>query len=440
MIAGSARWACAAKSTNMEEMAAVLDDRTAAYLSHCGLTTREDVAAARALSGERDAQKPVARAQASGAPANNKDNGAALQKLRAALSAASGIPSVYTCVSDALHASHCAHVMQNVATCYRELAHGTAQALSVSVNQQRDRSARSHDIASQATQELSRINGEVAELTKVAQAIERSSQRISEQLTTIIDDELRGLRAELLERIRRHAADECAVVIDTLRRGRGPREWHCEAIHLRRQLAEIYLARYREAAGRVVELQARITPELRQLTELIGAGGQSPPDVSWGALIVPSPSLAPLSTHVALDLESVWWRAWVTRQPAPEERGAEIAQLISSEFQGIVDELMISARTSLQDYARNAHRWSFAVCSNLIETLQSRTNALQTDYASLQCALANESNEEVLAARKVQLSKNEDQLVQTREIEERLGQAAKRLHRLIGTTQRSGTC
>ncbi|MEO1281289.1 MAG: hypothetical protein AAFV69_06100, partial [Pseudomonadota bacterium] len=240
-----------------------------------------------------------------------------------------------------------------------------------------------------------------------------------------------------------HAADERSVVVDTLQRGRGPREWHCEAIELRRKLADIFLGRFQRAAGRVIDLQNRVTPELRQLTQMIAPDTSPPPEPSWQRLEVPSPSLASLSTYIALDLDEPWWKAWFQKSPSAEERGDEVCNLIREEFAGVIDELLLSARRCLEEYSDTARRWSFGVCSNLVNALQARREQLRGSYNEIRGAVDGTADQNTVEQQRHQLLQLKTQLQASLEVEQRLDKVMRALSSVVEaqgkSTERTGS-
>ena len=63
----------------------------------------------------------------------------------------------------------------------------------------------------------------------------------------------------------------------------------------------------RAAAGRVLELQAKVAPELAQLMGLIAPEIAMPAEPEKRLLLIAPPSMAALSRFVALDIEDSWW-------------------------------------------------------------------------------------------------------------------------------------
>ncbi|MEL7048286.1 MAG: hypothetical protein AAFO75_04860, partial [Pseudomonadota bacterium] len=421
IISGSARWANAAQTATVRSIKDLLDERTCRFLIASGLVSEAEVVEARA-------------AKTGSVPA--------LTKVKRALAHASGIPAVYKSVAESLHSSHCAHVIRQVANCYTEMAHTNRQGLQSSVQSLEQRVVHASDMAVKANDEMKRLDEEINQLQQVSEIINQSSQNIEKQLGVIIEEELKNLHHHLNHEVDRHAGEERGVVIDTLRRGRGPREWHCEAIELRRRLADIFLGRFQRAAGRVIDLQNRVTPELRQLTQMIAPNTTPPPEPSWQRLEVPSPSLASLSTYIALDLDDPWWQAWFQKRPSAEERGEEVEKLIKEEFAGVIDELIASARRCLEEYSNTARRWSFGVCSNLVNALQGRREQLRSSFNEIRGAVDGTADESTVERQRHQLSQLKTQLRASLEVEQRLDKVMRALSLIVEaqgkTAERTG--
>jgi len=404
IVMGSARWANAALASRLDDLRSVLEPQTVRHLTASGLARHDSVQSVIEHRGD----------------AGHGHLDAKLTSVRKAMRAASGIPAVYQAVAMALHESHCAHVVRQVALCHREMAQGSLTGLQATRDHLEKRYEAASGMAAKAGEEMRRLQTEIDQLQQVSQIITRSNENIERQLGSIVGDEMRDLRTALEKEVADHARHERRVVIDTLTRGRGPREWHCEAIELRRRLAAIFNARYQNASGRVADLLHRVTPELRQLTQMIAGENAASQDLAWQQIKVETPSLAPLSTFIALDLEPSWWQAWMTRRPTPDERGAEVHDLIVSEFSQVIDELLGSAEKCLADYCETARRWSFGVCTNIVEALASRREQLRASYENIAAAVDGTADEQTISVHNEHMNEVRQRLRAAQEVEARL--------------------
>ncbi|MBU2583239.1 MAG: dynamin family protein [Alphaproteobacteria bacterium] len=357
VIAGSARWANAALASGGYSQP--FDRRSLAYFVETGLMRREDL---------------VRTAQSDGPHRSD---------LKDALLAASGVPAVYRAIDQLMVESRSGHVIRQVAQCFAELARASENAIQGELSQLTDMQLTAHTTAQQAGAELPRLDAELRQLGEVSAIIETSAKSIDEQMREIVYEEVSRLRQVLTNEVGRYAADERHVLIDTLRRGRGPREWRCEADLLRRRLAEIFTAGFNHAAHRLADLQARVSPELHQLMAMIIPGSNPPREPDVRGFPMPQANLSSLSAAVVLDLELPWWSAYLKRSPSPEQRGEEVYELICDEFGAVIEELIGNAEMALMGYGTNMTKWSFGICNSIIEALRSRREDLRTAYDSL---------------------------------------------------------
>lgn len=357
VIMGSARWANAALASDGHSPP--FDRRSLAYFVETGLMRREDL---------------VRTAHSDGPQRSD---------LKDALLQASGVPAVYQAIDRLMSESRSGHVIRQVAQCYAELARASESAIQGELSELTQTQAAAQSTAQQAETQLPRLNAELRQLGEVSQIIETSAKSIDEQMREIVFEEISRMRQVLTTDVERYAAEERHVLTDTLRRGRGPREWRCEADALRRRLAEIFTAGFHHSAQRLADLQARVSPELHQLMAMIVPGSNPPREPDVRGYPMPQPNLSSLSTAVVLDLDTPWWSSYLMRSPSPEMRGDEVYELIRSEFGKVIEELIDKAELALMGYGANMTKWSFGICNSIIEALRGRREELRSAYDSL---------------------------------------------------------
>lgn len=396
IISGSALWATAALRADSPAAERAFEHRSLAYFQERGLIRREQLL------------QP--------APADGTQRTDLLQ----AQFVCSGMPAIYSAIDEMMGASHCSHVLRQVAQCYIELARASeSSALSELTHLERLHSAAVTTAAHAGTQ-MRQIDAEQHQLEEIAEIIERSGRSIEDQMRDIVAEEISELRAQLFSEVDLHAAEERDVLIDTLYRGRVPREWQCESIELRRCLADIFTAGFQKSAKRISELQSRVTPELRQLMTMIAPRERTPREPDWGHLTVPTPSLTSLSTFVAVDLEVSWWAALFSKRPSPEERGAEVEALIRSEFEGVVEELVSGAETELMEFSSMMTRWSFGVCNSIIEALHRRRQELSRTHQGLSKTVDGSADPETVSHQSTEIAKLRSRLARCETLNQQL--------------------
>jgi hypothetical protein len=140
---------------------------------------------------------------------------------------------------------------------------------------------------------------------------------------------------------------------------------------------------FERAAARVLDFQTRVAPELHRVLRLVVPGAELPTAPEGRMLEIPTPTVAPLSRFVALDLDGSWWTAFLRGRPSPAACGAQIEALIKSEFQPVVEELVRSAEWALSGYCATTTKWSFGICINIVQALERRREQLARSYNSL---------------------------------------------------------
>lgn len=393
VIAGSARWANAALAPT--GVSQPFDRRSLAYFVETGLMRREDLVQAANREGPR-------------------------RDFKDALLASSGIPAVYDAIDKLMGQSRSAHVLRQVGQCFSELARASENTIQAELTELTELQAGAETTARKATTQLPQLDAELRQLAEVSGIIETSAKSIDEQMHEIVSEEINGLRSHLNNEVARYAAEERRVLTDTLRRGRGPMEWRCEADGLRRRIAEAFVAGFGHASHRLANLQARVSPELHQLLTMIVPGTNPPHEPDVRAFPMPQPNLASLSSAVVLDLATPWWSGFMSRTPSPEQRGEEVAQLIISEFTGVIDDLSRSAEAALMQYGSTMSKWSFGICTSIIETLRTRREELRNAYDGLAAEATGQAAPEAVEQRSRQIAELRTKLGQTAAIVERL--------------------
>jgi hypothetical protein len=89
-------------------------------------------------------------------------------------------------------------------------------------------------------------------------------------------------------------------------------------------------------------------------------------------LLIAPPSMAALSRRVALDIEDSWWSVLWKGRTSPSAYGEQIEILIRTEFQPVADGLADTAERVLTNYATTSSKWSFGLCTNIIQAVTRR--------------------------------------------------------------------
>jgi signal recognition particle receptor subunit beta len=345
VVAGSAAWANCGLGADDDSLRRLMQRPSLGYLSDIGLAQPRDLTP----DALNDAESR--------------------ERLRGALFAASGLPTMYRAVAHYMGSSQAAHVQMQTARWFGDMANASAKAANFELESSR---AAIPSMGARAADERVALERETAVLNEVAVNMERSAKNIDLQFSAIIGEEMTELRCALRAVVDAHAAKERGVLIATLEAGRAPRTWTLEGVALRRALAAEFKDCFDGAAARVLELQGKVAPELARLMSLIAPEIAMPAEPEKRLLLIPPPSMAALSRFVALDIEDSWWSSLWKGRTSAGVYGEQIESLIKTEFQPVADELVDTAERVLSTYAMTSSNWSFGLCVNIIQAVTRR--------------------------------------------------------------------
>lgn len=353
LVYGSAWWGSQAMEYNPEAVARILKRKSATHLLRAGMLRAEELDPSHIGNADFD------------------------ERLRHSLLAMSGLPAVYQAIDTLMDAASTTYVMRQVTCSFAEMAHSCESAARSELQSLETDHAGRTDM--RADEKFADLAKESELLSRVTANISASATGIEAQLARIIAEEKDTLRRELQTTIEFHAGRERDVLIDTLSRGRSPRVWTHEGVELRRALADSFRHGFRNAASRLTSFHARVAPELHQLmTSLVPDAVLADPHEQ--TIVIPEPTIAPLSRLMALDLETSRWSAFWSRQHSPEASGAKIQALIRSEFAPVADELVQIAGSAFHHFGTTTIRWSFGACRNIQHAIERRLDRVRTEY------------------------------------------------------------
>ena len=365
VVYGSAWWANQAIAFDPQAAARILKRKSSGYLLRAGLLQPSDL-------GSAALESPDVR-----------------ERIRQSLFAMSGLPAVNQAVDTLMGMSHPTYILRQTTRSFAEMARACESAARSELQILLASASGQTGSAPLTDEKLAIYEQERELLASVAVNIEASASGIEAQLARIIREEKERLRAVLQATIDTHAKRERDVLIDTLSRGRPPRVWTHEGVELRRALANEFRHGFEQAAHRLTSFHARVVPELHKLMNSL----VPEPDLAdprGEALVIPTPTIAPLSRMLVLDLETSKWRLFWSRQPSPDISGSKIEALIRSEFGPIADELVQLAGNEFHHFSTTTIRWSFEACRNIQHALKRRLELLMADYGEARRPAENE--------------------------------------------------
>jgi len=359
LIEGSAWWANCALARDFPGERC-LSGRAVNYLQNRGLLLREHVVR----------------------PAEGGDGHAG---MRAALFAASGLKRVYLALNDLLRTSHDAYLLRQMSACFTEMGRATENAARHELDSLAPGFSTKEGAAEKTEEKLARLRGDLEQLRRVSDVIDRSAARFQDRQMGIVTSELNALRRRLLRRV-----DECAIaerdlLVNELQlKGRAVRSWKFDPQKIRRVLAEEFVDGFRAAEAQLLDLQHEVVPHLTGLLALLVPNAGAVMQSNIVHRPVPPPRLSSLGSYVALDLEESWWSLLWKARPAPLQRGREIERLVKSEFRAVVERLIHACEDSLSDHVVRTTEWSFGICESIARSIGERRERLVQHYEKLE--------------------------------------------------------
>lgn len=350
VVSGSAWWANQAMAFDPQAAARILQRRSASSLLRAGLLRPNELTPANLSSPDF------------------------CDRLRQSLYAMSGLPAVNQVIDGLMGTARPAYVLRQSAKSFAEMARACESAARSELQLLLAVQSDARDAAG-SPEKRSIYERERDLLAEVATNIEASASGIEAQLNRIIQEERDKLRATLQVTIDFHAARERDVLIDTLSRGRPPKVWTHEGVELRRALASEFRREFENAAFRLRSFHARVIPELHKLMRTLVPEPDLADPLGEG-IAIPTPTIAPLSRLLVLDLQNKRWSTFWSRQPSSETSGAKIEALIREEFSPIADELAQLAGQAFREFSSMTIKWSFGACRNIQHALKRRLEFL----------------------------------------------------------------
>ena len=345
IVAGSAAWANCALKGDDDSLRRLMQRPSLGYLSDIGLVQPRDLTPMR------------------------WSNQSARERLRSALFAASGLPAMYRAVADSMSSSQAAHLQMQTARWFGDMANASAKAANFELESSRAEVA---SVGPRASDERIALERETSVLNDVAANVERSAKNIELQFSTIIGEEMTGLRRALQVVVDTHAAKERDVLIATLQRGARPAHLdprrRCVAACPGRGVQELL----RQCSGTCARAAGQGCTGVGELMSLIAPEIAMPTEPEKRLLLIPPPSTAALSRFVALDIEDSWWSSLWKGRTSASAYGEQIESLIKTEFQPVADGLVDTAERVLSTYAMTSSKWSFGLCVNIIQAVTRR--------------------------------------------------------------------
>ncbi len=226
--------------------------------------------------------------------------------------------------------------------------------------------------------ELQNISSQLEYLEKYTNKSNYYHIQYEKKLENVKELTLSTLRSKLRKVVADFAMLESRNLVDAMENGDRKRTWQCDTLIIRKCLEEEYLLISKETIQQINQIQSSSEQELQQLLK------ETTPDVDDRFIAVepiseaePYLSSTVLKHSVALDLDQSWWKLWGARKRQSEQWAQELNNLINSEFHPIIEQLVFSAETELNQIIADSNRNFSAISKSIANILMERAYELQ---------------------------------------------------------------
>jgi len=169
--------------------------------------------------------------------------------------------------------------------------------------------------------------------------------------------------------------------LDDMRREYRERQalaWRCDPSPLRKVLQQEFLRIYGYWEGMLQQIDGQIMSQLRSImpsfTVAPRSGGNDVPHTRS----MPQPKVTPLGRTLAFDLSVPWWRSWWSSQPTFDDMSVRLEGLLRNEFEPLIDDLIGTAISSMEESSRQAGRQARFSTLDIINGIHRRSQELVT--------------------------------------------------------------
>ena len=304
-------------------------------------------------------------------------------RVAAAMHMGSGMREVATAITRLMGTSSIAMLLRQIAVCLAELVRSadvTDRAELQSIQELLE--VRRRESASLRTS-VAEEQKSLAAFEERANTLQASFQGIETHFHELIVSAAQMLRNQLCTQVREFADDQAEALLDALEMDPKQRSWRCDVLPLREQMEASYLAAFEQAAADLTRVEQFLYPQLKVIVAslLPGYRGNLLEVPAWPAGA--TPSIAPLSDKVAVDLGSSWWKQWFAVRRAAEERANHLQRLIEDDFLRIADGLVREAETQLNQRVDYIMQRVNAINMGLRAGIERRSANLAGEHALL---------------------------------------------------------
>jgi signal recognition particle receptor subunit beta len=307
----------------------------------------------------------------------------------------SGIAGVSTAITRLMCSSSIAMLMRQIAVCLAELVRTADVSDGAELRSIRELLAARRQESEAVRNRVSEEEKSLADFEDRVKALLVSFGEVDTHFKEVIATTGSILGDQLGDLVREFAVGEADALLASLAENGRPRQWlwRCDVLPLREQMEATYLAAYAQAARDLERVEQFLYPQLRMIVSSLL------PNYHGGLLEVPAwpegltPSVAPLSDKVTVDLGVSWWRRWFASRRLAKERANHLRCLIEEDFSKIAEDLVQEAQTHLTERVDYIMRRVNAISNGLRTGVERRTANLAREQALIDRAADEQDHE-----------------------------------------------
>jgi Dynamin family len=270
----------------------------------------------------------------------------------------SGLPALFNALAQLTPECHIGRILSRVSRSFCDLAR-------VAENTAR------HELA-ELSQDEAPI-GSDHELEATETEVKATLAGLKERGSRLVDEHGAKIAETLRSTMRGFSEAECTKLRTAIAEGHNSSSvWNCDLALMRQQLEEALVLAYREAEGKMLNVEHETLQQLQQTLTRYNTKWTKPEagSVSVG---IELPTIG--TPSIVLELDEPRWRRWWRPGRTGERRAAALARLIESEFAAIAGTLVQAARTQLEARHSSALQEANLIYAGLIEILQEQKRA-----------------------------------------------------------------
>ncbi len=330
----------------------------AAALRMAGLPCSNDAAAARLTGSDRS-------------------------RVAAVMHMSSGMREVSSAITRMMCSSGIAMLLRQIALCLAELVRSAEAGDRVELGAIHERIEARRQESSALRASIAEERQSLASFEARATALQNSFKDIESHFDKLVSSATQMLRHELGNMVREYADHQADSLLVALETDRKLKAWRCDVVPLREQLETAYLTAFQQAAADLAHVERFLYPQLKVIVSSLLPG------YTGNLLEVPvwppglTPSVAPLSDKVAVDLGTSVWQRWFAVRKAAEERAAQLRTMIEDDFFRIADELVATADAHLKERVDYIMQRVNAIATGLRTGIERRNANLEREQTLL---------------------------------------------------------